>query len=202
MLLEREKNPSLKAAFDASDLNIPESSGLSWAARLKGIRPFPRTPGIDLMLQLCAEAERRTWSVYLFGAAPGTVEAARERILQRYPALKISGVMNGYFKPDDEARILRDIETLKPHLLFVGLGSPRQELWIAAHKQRFAGICAMGVGGSFDVLSGRLRRAPAIFQALGIEWLYRWVQEPWRAPRMLRLPYFLIKAVIHTDPPA
>ncbi len=200
MLLDCAKNPALQSILQESSLNVPESSGLSWAARMKSIKPFPRLPGIDLLQELCREGNQKGWSIYLWGSAPGVAEEAKERLSRNYPNLKIVGASHGYLKGSEENEALETIKRLKPHLLFVGMGSPRQEEWIQKHSSFFPGIGVMGVGGSFDVISGRLPRAPKLFQALGIEWLYRWAREPWRTLRMLRLPLFLIKAVLHPDP--
>ncbi len=201
MLLECEKDSELNKIFAAASLTVPESSGLSFIARMKGFQSFPRIPGIDLMRELCAEAVQKNWSVFLMGAKPGVADEAKAQLQKDFPGLQIVGTAHGYFNDDAERELLIRVQKLKPHLLFVAMNIPHQEKWISRNSAFFSGTCVMGVGGSFDVLAGRLKRAPQTMQALGLEWLYRWVQEPWRTRRMLKLPVFLIKALVEKPPP-
>lgn len=196
MLLELDRDAELRRIFEEADLVVPESSGLSCAAALKGVRPLERIPGIDLMQKLCEEAARRGWSVFLLGAKPGIAERAAAALQKKSPGLKIAGSAPGYFSAAEEMELLKNIQAVKPNLLFVGLQSPGQEKWIRKNSVFFDRACAMGVGGSFDVLAGNLRRAPLFFQKYGLEWLFRLIQEPWRLRRMVKLPVFLIKVLL------
>lgn len=196
MLLELERDAELRRVFEEAELVVPESSGLACAAALKGIRPLERIPGIDLMQMLCSEAARREWSVFLLGAKPGVTARAAANLGKKYPGIKIAGTAHGYFNPAEEKDLLQKIQDAKPDLLFVGLNAPGQEKWIRKNAASFGAACAMGVGGSFDVLAGNLRRAPLFFQKAGLEWLFRLAQEPWRLRRMVKLPVFLVKALL------
>jgi N-acetylglucosaminyldiphosphoundecaprenol N-acetyl-beta-D-mannosaminyltransferase len=193
MLLESEKDMELRTVFDRAELAVSESSGITLALRLKNIPPPERIPGIDLVSALAKLAGEEQWSVYLVGSKPGVAEEAGKKLEGRFPGLRICGARDGYFNTEQEKLLLADITAKKPQLIFSGLGMPAQEKWIDAHLRGMQGACAVGVGGSFDVLSGNLKRAPAWMSGLGVEWLYRFFQEPWRFERMAKLPVFVLK---------
>lgn len=199
MCLESEKDPELHAVFQSAGLCVADSIGVALAARLSGLRLPERIPGIDFLADLCAEAERRAWSVFLLGAEPGVAEQTQARLAARFPRLRFSGTFHGYFrgKPQEERRALSLVREARPDLVFVALATPFQEKWIRSHAGDFGGACAMGVGGSFDVLSGRLRRAPVWMQRAGLEWLFRLIQQPWRWKRILPLPTLIFKILTH-----
>jgi N-acetylglucosaminyldiphosphoundecaprenol N-acetyl-beta-D-mannosaminyltransferase len=190
MLLGGETDPALRRILEHASLVIPESWGVAWASRRvrQPLREF--IPGIDFMTALCARAARNGWSVFLLGAQPGVAERAGEALRARYPGLRIAGTQDGYFTPSQLPEILSRIQAARPELLFVGMNMPAQEKWIATHLPQLSGLC-MGVGGSFDVLSGRLKRAPLWMRRLGIEWVYRTLQQPWRFQRIKGLPVFM-----------
>ncbi len=193
MLLEAEHDPSLRQIIEEAALSIPESSGLRWVGRLLR-RPFPAIlPGIDVMLDLCRTFPQA--SVYLLGSAPGVAQIAAKALRERFLGLTIVGARDGYFSSQEEPRLIHEIRAAAPDFLFVGLGMPAQEKWIARHKAALNVPVVMGVGGSFDVLSGKLARAPQWMRACGVEWLYRFYQEPWRWRRMAKLPVFLWKVM-------
>ena len=132
-------------------------------------------------------------TVYMFGGAPGVAEKAAEEMRKKYPGLKIVGIHDGYFDAKEEKNIIADIKEKKPSLLLVGLGSPKQEKWIYSNLRFTDAKLAIGIGGSFDVMSGNLKRAPEFFCKLGIEWLYRLIKQPTRFKRMMRLPKFVLR---------
>lgn len=191
MIMAAEKDSALRAAFDEADLVIPDSVGVLWAARLKG-HLMRKMSGIDLMEKLCEQAAVKGWRVYFLGAGPGVAEDASRRLLERHQNLKIAGVHHGYFSSSEE-ELIHAITASKPDLLFVGLSTPFQDGWIHKNLARLGAKVVMGVGGSFDVLSGRLFRAPKWMRATGLEWLFRLLQEPRRFFRMVRLPFFALK---------
>jgi N-acetylglucosaminyldiphosphoundecaprenol N-acetyl-beta-D-mannosaminyltransferase len=193
MFLEAEKDDKLRTIIEKAALVLPESWGIHWASRLQGQPLQEYTPGIDFMLRLCALAEAGGHSVYLLGGAPGVTEEAAETLARRFPGLKIVGTGHGYFKPQEEPAVIHRIRQRRPSLLFVGMGMPAQEKWIAANLNALSVPVVMGVGGSFDVLSGRLKRAPSWMRRFGIEWTWRLVQEPWRWRRIAQLPVFAWK---------
>lgn len=196
MILAAEKDPALRAAFDEADLVVPDSAGVQWAARLQGQR-LSKISGIDLMEKLCAESAARGWRVFFLGAAPGVAETATKVLAKRHGGLLVVGTHHGYFtQGTSEEVVIQLISKAKPDLLFVALSTPFQDGWIHKNLNRLSAKVVMGVGGSFDVLSGRLRRAPPWMRAVGLEWFFRLLQEPRRFPRMIRLPVFFVKLLV------
>jgi len=193
-------NPELlyRAQFDRrlmemirrADLVTADGVGIVWAARLAG-RPVPeRVTGIDLMLRLAGRAAEAGWRVFLLGAAPGVAEKAGSELCRLFPGLVVAGTHHGYFLEKDSPEVAKAVRRARADLLFVGMGAPRQELWLEEHLPATGAAVGMGVGGSLDVLAGVARRAPEWVQRLGAEWLYRLVKEPSRWRRQLVLPLF------------
>jgi N-acetylglucosaminyldiphosphoundecaprenol N-acetyl-beta-D-mannosaminyltransferase len=191
MLLAAQSDPILQRIIDRADLVVPESSGVAFASRLKGLPVERHLPGIDLFMALCEAAAQRGEPIYLLGAKPGVAEAAAQALRDRFPTLTVAGTQHGYFSTEESEAVVASVRAAHPVYLFVALAVPHQERWIAEHLQALNVPVVMGVGGSFDVLSGRLKRAPRWMQRLGIEWLFRLIQEPWRWRRMKDLPVFV-----------
>lgn len=195
IVMASRQHAGLKHALACADLAVGDGVGLLWASRLLG-RPLPqKVNGIDLMLALLEEARMQSLRVYLLGASKETVAAAAERISTDMGA-KVVGYHHGYFSTDDEAEILRSIREKAPHIILVGMGSPRQELWMHRSVHLIPSGAMIGVGGSLDVISGAKTRAPLRIRQLGLEWLYRLVKEPWRARRMVALPRFALLVLL------
>ena len=173
-----------------ADLVTADGEGIVWACRVAGCPVPERVTGIDLMLKLLERASLSGWSVYLFGAAPGVAIAAAERICQEYPGLRIAGSRHGYFQSGEESRIAQEIKETRPDLLFVARGPPKQEISIDRYLEKTGAGGAIGVGGSFDVLAGRVRRAPRWVRRLRLEWLARLLRQPSRWRRQMILPLF------------
>lgn len=173
-----------------ADLVTPDGVGIVWACRVAG-RPVPeRVTGIDLMLRLVERAAAEGWRVYLLGAAPGVAEEAAERLGLKHPGLQVVGINHGYFQGNEENEVAAEIKKAKPDLLFVALGAPKQERWIDRHLEETGAAAALGVGGSFDVVAGRAKRAPQWIRSLHLEWLSRLLRDPSRWRRQLVLPLF------------
>lgn len=191
MLLAAESDLGLRHLIERATLVVPESSGIAWASRRVGqpIRQF--FPGIDLFLVLCRIAASKGESIYLLGGKPGAAAAAAVELVKRTPGLKVAGTRHGYFSKAEETKVIEEISHSQAGFLFVGLSVPAQEKWIDGHLAQLKVRIAMGVGGSFDVLSGRLRRAPLWMRRWGLEWIFRTVQEPWRLKRIIGLPVFV-----------
>ncbi|MCR4962543.1 MAG: WecB/TagA/CpsF family glycosyltransferase [Firmicutes bacterium] len=183
-------DPSLQNIVEQAALVTADGNGLVWAAERYGFRGLQRLTGIDLMQQLCRLAAEQGWPVYLLGSKPGVAAAAAEKLQKQYPGLQIAGTENGYFR-DREEQVISAIQKARPALLFAGLGMPFQEKWLAENAHRLGAAVAMGVGGSFDVICGNLKRAPQFMQKLRLEWLYRLLQQPSRWRRYLVLPRFM-----------
>jgi N-acetylglucosaminyldiphosphoundecaprenol N-acetyl-beta-D-mannosaminyltransferase len=187
-----QSNQALKKILLSADLGTPDGVGIVLSSRLRGGKIRERVTGIDLMLDLMPMLVAGGYSIYLYGAAEGVAEEAAENLRQRFPGLKIAGTHHGYVKPEEEREVARKIAASGADLLFVGTGSPRQEMFAAKYGAETGAKVLMVVGGSFDVISGRLQRAPLLFQKMGLEWLYRFCQQPRRLKRLLVLPYFLL----------
>jgi N-acetylglucosaminyldiphosphoundecaprenol N-acetyl-beta-D-mannosaminyltransferase len=193
MLLDAEKDADLRDVLEKAALVVPESSGVYWASRRLGAPLQEFFPGIDLLCALCEMAGRLGKSVYLLGAKPEVATKAAMTLTSRFPGLEIAGTRDGYFSADATGAVLEAIRQRHPDFLFVARSVPEQEKWIASHLRETGASIVMGVGGSFDVLSGTLKRAPEWMRRAGIEWLYRLAQEPWRWRRIVRLPLFAWK---------
>ena len=157
-------------------------------ARVLGLPVAERVSGVDLVARICERAADKGYAVFLLGALPGVAEDAARSLQSRCTGLRIVGTRDGYFSPEDEPKVVQEIAEAKPDILFVGLGAPRQEKWISRHMEALQVPVAIGVGGTFDVLAGRAKRAPEWMQRAGLEWLYRLLREPSRLPRMWSLP--------------
>lgn len=187
----------LKEAYRTADLVTADGTGLVWASRVLGA-PLPeRVTGIDLLEALWNRAAAEGYRLFFLGAKPGVAYAAAQQLRTRFPLLNIVGVHHGYFARSQEEAIVNAIRDAAPDLLLVGMGVPRQENWILRMKDQLNVPVIIGVGGSFDVLSGRLRRAPRTWQALGIEWLWRAIQEPQRFWRVRVIPLFVMKILCY-----
>ena len=145
---------------------------------------------------------RRLRGLARLDGAPGVAETAAERLAEKFPGLTVSGTCDGFFKPEDTDEICAAIRRAETDILFVGLGVPKQEYWLEEYLGKTGAVVGMGIGGSMDVISGRLTRAPKIWQKVGMEWLYRVIQEPWRWRRLTKLPLFvwyLVLTYLHID---
>lgn len=191
-----QDNPMLMEALEAAELVVPDGIGLVVASKLKGLGIKERVAGIDLMdriLRYCGETEK---SFFILGGKPEVTPIACKKIEAKYRGIKIAGFQHGYFTVADEEKIIEEINNSKPDVLFVCLGAPKQELWIDKNRHRLNCKIAMGVGGSVDIYAGVAKRAPGIYQKMGLEWFYRLAKEPWRFKRMLVLPKFLVHFII------
>ena len=186
MLVESTKNPRFKEILLTSDLNLPDSQGLLFAARWTGQALPERVTGVDTVQALC-QTLNESCPVFLLGATPGVADKAAEILHARNPRLRVVGTFSGNPKPEYTEEILRGINAAQPHLLLVAFGSPQQDLWIADHLYQMTSVrVTMGVGGTFDFIAGIRNRAPGFMQSLGLEWLWRFVQQPSRWRRMWR----------------
>jgi len=182
--------PDLMELAGRADLVTPDGIGIVWACGMAGSPGLQRVTGIDLLLALMPKAVQEQWRVYLLGAAPGVAEEAALKLCQSYPGLQVVGTQHGYFQEGEEAAVAEQVRQTGAQLLFVALGAPKQERWIDRYLTQTGASVAIGVGGSFDVIAGRVRRAPLWLQRLHLEWLGRLLREPSRWRRQLVLPRF------------
>lgn len=174
------RDPEIAAVAARADLVTADGSSVVLASRLFG-DPLPeRVTGIDLMYRLFEIAERRGFSVYILGATPDSLAAARAELHRLHPDLVLAGSRDGYFDVDSDGEVVAEIAASQADILLAAMGSPRTELWLDARARELGVSVALGVGGSVDVLAGRVKRAPEAFQRLHLEWLYRLAQEPRR----------------------
>jgi len=195
MLQTIGKDEDLRTILDSADMVVADGIGIVWASRRLGC-PLPcRVTGIDLMDRMCERAAPLGKSVYLLGSKPGVAELAGVRLSGKYPGLKIAGAMHGYFGPDEDGKVISEIKSTTPDMLFAGMGIPRQEKWLFGHMDELDVPLLMGVGGSLDALSGATKRAPDWVQRANCEWLYRLVSEPRRLGRQTVLGAFALRVL-------
>jgi N-acetylglucosaminyldiphosphoundecaprenol N-acetyl-beta-D-mannosaminyltransferase len=154
-------------------------------------RRLPRCTGIDLFLRLISLSAEEGWKVFLLGASPQSNAAASRALMNTYPTLKIVGRQDGYFK--NSSAVVDQINQSRADLLFVAMGTPRQELWISERMPHLRASFCMGVGGSLDVVGGAGKRAPALFRKTGTEWFFRLLVQPSRLQRQMVLPLFMVE---------
>lgn len=186
------KDPEYARVLAEADLVVPDGVGVIHAAKILGTPLKERVPGIDLAARLIAHAAGTGRRLFLLGAAPGVAEQAAVNLRAAYPGLVVCGTHDGYFQEDGP--VADAIRAAGADIVFVCLGFPKQEKWIAAHGGETGARLLIGLGGALDVFSGKVERAPERFQKLGLEWLYRLVKEPSRIGRMAKLPLFLLSA--------
>jgi N-acetylglucosaminyldiphosphoundecaprenol N-acetyl-beta-D-mannosaminyltransferase len=190
-VMAAEKNEELRQLINSSTYQIPDGVGILLASKMKGGKISSRVTGVDMMDRLIRFAAKENHKVFLYGAKEEVVTMAKQKLEEKYPGLNISGYENGYEK--DNEKIINKINASGAELIFVAMGSPKQELWIRENMGKLNVRVFQGVGGSFDVFSGKVQRAPLFFRKLGIEWLYRLLKEPKRFKRQLALPKFLLR---------
>ncbi len=194
-IMDAEKNPKFQQTLNQADLVIPDGIGVLYAAKILGTPLKSRVPGIDFAAGLLkAMHENGGGRLFLLGAKPGVAALAGENIAKDYPNITVCGSQDGYFK--DSAPVVDMIRETQPDLLFVCLGAPKQEYFMAELGAQTGAKLAIGLGGALDVFAGQVERAPEVWQKLGMEWAYRLKKEPWRIKRMARLPLILVKAFV------
>ncbi len=188
MVMRAQENEEFRELVNGADLVVPDGAGILWAGRQCG-KLFPeRVAGVELIVQL-ARRLSPAQPLFLLGAAPGIAEKAGENLRQQIPELPLVGVNDGYFK--DPAPVVAKIAASSAKVIYVGLGSPAQERWVRQYGKEAGIRVGIGVGGSFDVLSGLKKRAPLWMRRLHLEWLYRFICEPTRVGRMMAIPKFM-----------
>ena len=193
IVMMTKEYPELHDTIERAAMVLPDGIGVIYGAKILGQPLKGRVPGIDFASCLMGKLSKQHGSVYLFGAKPGIAEKAGENLKNKYPGLQVVGCHDGYF--DEDSLIIEEINCLKPDLLLVCLGVPKQEFWMEKHSGNLDVGLMAGLGGSLDVFSGEVRRAPLLWQKLGLEWLYRLLKEPSRIKRMMKLPKFLLCVV-------
>lgn len=198
---EAQRDPAVRRALNAGWLNVPDGMPLAWLGRWHGHRQVTRVYGPDLMLAVCDAGRAAGLTHYFWGGAPGVPERLREELTRRFPGLRVVGVLSPPFRPltADEAAALRaEVAAKRPDVLWVGLSTPKQELFMAAHWAQLDAGVLVGVGAAFDFLSGHVKQAPRWMQRSGLEWLFRLAVEPRRLWRryLVNNPLFVVRLLL------
>lgn len=184
------KDPSLVPLLENAALCVPDGIGIIYAGRIMGTPFKSRVPGIELGEALVEKMAQNGKKLFLLGAKPGIAELAADNLQKKYPGLVIAGTHDGYFK--DDAPVVELIKESQADVVFVCMGFPRQERFMAEHLEETGASVMMGLGGSLDVFAGTVKRAPKFFIKTNLEWFYRLIKEPSRIGRMMKLPVFLL----------
>lgn len=191
-----KKDKELLSVFKKSFLLIPDGIGVVWAARfLYGVK-IERVPGVDLMHEVCKIAAKKGYGVYLYGAKEKANLLSTRILKEKYKGLKIVGRCNGYIDKEKMSDLIKKINASKADILFVALGSPKQEHWIADNVDKINVKIIQGVGGTLDTITGDVKRAPKVWQYFNLEWFYRLVKDPRRIKRQVSLPIFVSKVLM------
>ncbi|MBR6013091.1 MAG: WecB/TagA/CpsF family glycosyltransferase [Selenomonadaceae bacterium] len=196
MLMRATEDEELKKILNSAELVTADGAGTVWAAHHLGKNMPERVAGYDLVQEIMKISPKKSWKIFLFGAAPTIAEKAKLKAEELYPNIKIVGVRNGYFSAEDEPEIISQIKKSQPDILLAALGVPKQEKWLYAHKDELKVPVSIGVGGTFDVMAGVVKRAPLWMQKAKLEWLFRAMLQPSRAGRLIALPKFVLKVVM------
>jgi N-acetylglucosaminyldiphosphoundecaprenol N-acetyl-beta-D-mannosaminyltransferase len=197
MAMQADRNPALRHVILGADLVIPDGAGVVLYFRMKGKR-IERTPGIELAAQVLQRLEPQE-TAFFYGGAPGITDHAALYWRRQAPSIQIVGTQHGFLGPEEQPAFLQRLATLQPSVILVGLGVPRQEMWIRDHRHLCPNSIWIGVGGSFDIWAGVKTRAPEWMGKNHLEWLYRLYQEPWRWRRMLALPKFAWRSLTYSS---
>jgi N-acetylglucosaminyldiphosphoundecaprenol N-acetyl-beta-D-mannosaminyltransferase len=205
IVMEAKRDKKLRDILNEGSLVVPDGIGLIYASKIKKKPLKERVAGFDLSVEILDIADKNGYSIYLLGGEEGIAKKAGEEIKKRYPGARIAGYHNGYFKGahigkpghSEEDEVISDINKSRADILFVGFGAPRQEFWIKENKERLSVKLVIGNGGTMDVLAGKAKRAPEIYQKLGLEWFYRLMKDPRRIKRQISLPIFMLTVIFN-----
>ena len=195
-IIKAQTDATVMRLLRNAGLLIPDGIGVVLAARIFGLGKMQRVPGSELMPKLCELAAHKGFKVYLFGASPEVNSRAVQCLLERYPGLQIAGHQHGYVNDVDMPELIERINASEAQILFVALGSPRQEMWIEHYAPHLNVKIFQGVGGTFDVIAGTVKRAPWLFRTAHLEWFYRLMTQPKRLLRQTALPKFVYQVLL------
>lgn len=192
MIYDAQHDAELRDIIARADLVTPDSSGVTWAGQRLG-RPFPeKVSGVDIVDRVCALSALKGYSIYFLGAGHGVAEMAAEKLRLKHPGCNIVGARHGFFPAESDAVVAEEIGQLKPDVLFVAMGIPRQEKFIDKNRALHQAKVGIGIGGSFDVYAGKAKRAPVVIQKMRLEWLWRLMLNPSKYKKTMKLPKFMM----------
>lgn len=192
MIVAAHETPPLMNLLQRAEIVTPDSVGVLWALKRQGKKNVHRVSGVDLVDCLCARSADRGYRIVLLGAEPGVAEKAAERLRLKHPGCNIVGTRHGYFPAESDSIVAHEVAEMRPDILLVAMGIPRQEVFIQETQPIIKAPIAIGVGGSFDVFSGKVKRAPKFIQKLKFEWLWRLGQNPKKIGKVMTLPRFVM----------
>jgi len=196
-VIKSQQDPRLLSWLNNAGLVIPDGIGVVVASRLLNNVEIERVPGSELMPAICERAAQRAYKLFLYGASPQTIEKTVEELNCQYPGIQIVGYQHGYLAKEQMPELVDRINQSQANILFVALGSPQQELWMDENAAKLENIrVCQGVGGTFDVIAGTVKRAPQFFIKIHCEWLYRLLSQPKRLLRQTALPLFAYKLLL------
>lgn len=195
-VMAAQRDAAFRQAINAATLVVADGVGVVWATRYLQAATPERITGVDTLVALARRCADAGYRLYLLGAAPGVAEETAARLQSLAPGLQIAGTYAGTPEPAEEDAIIERVRAAQADVLCVAYGAPVQDLWIYRNLSRLPVALAVGVGGAYDFIAGRQRRAPRFMQRLGLEWLYRLYREPWRWRRMLALPRFALRVML------
>lgn len=207
IVMDAKNSPELRKILNTKDLSVPDGIGLIYGAKMRKKPLKERVTGFDISMKLIDIAREEGYSLYLLGTKPEVVEKAYLNLKDTYSDLNMVGYHHGYFKGthlgikdhEEEIEVLREINELKPDIIFLGLGYPKQELWMEENAKKLNSKLIIGNGGVIDILAGKSKRAPDIFIKLNLEWFYRLVTNPSRIKRQIAIPKFLVSILLDRD---
>lgn len=196
MIVLAKNDSNFKKILNSADLCTADGIGVVYASKLNKPTIKERVCGYDMTVEMIKSYKETNASFYLLGSNENTVSTAVSKLKEKYDGINILGYHNGYFKENEEDKIVKEIQSLKPDILIIGLGMKKQENFATKYKNDLSTKITFCVGGTIDVLSGNVKRAPDIFIKLNLEWFYRLITNPKRILRMLNLPYFAILVIL------
>lgn len=196
IIMQAYKDSEFCDILNKADLLTADGIGVVYASRILKNPISERAAGYDIACSVIEKIAESGHRLFLFGGKPGVGDEAKKNLEEKYPSIQIVGTRNGYFKPEEEAGIIEEINSCKPDIVFVCLGAPAQEKWIARNSEKINARVLMGIGGSLDVFAGTAQRAPEAWCNMGLEWLYRLLKQPSRIGRMTALPKFAVTVFV------
>lgn len=191
MLVMAQEDALLRSIIADADLVTPDSVGVLWAAGRQKKPLAERVSGVVIAERLCERSAECDYRIFFLGAAPGVAQEAAEKMRAKYPGVQIVGTRDGYFKPEETDAVIEMVRGARANVLLVAMGIPKQEKWIRAHRDALGCAVLIGVGGTLDVLSGQVKRAPLFMQRMRLEWLWRVLSNPKKINKVMLLPRFV-----------
>jgi N-acetylglucosaminyldiphosphoundecaprenol N-acetyl-beta-D-mannosaminyltransferase len=195
-LIRFQGNSDLRLVSGMADMHLAEGGGMKWAAKMLRTPLKERVPVLSFMMDLIRIAEIKEFTIFMVGGRPEIAERTFFNIKKSFPKIRIVGRHGGYFSPEREKSVIEAMRKSQANIVFVGLGFPREDYWIHKWKSEFKNVVFIGVGGSFDIISGQKKKAPDFFINRGMEWFYRIITRPWRIGRLIRTVFFVVRIII------